>query len=55
MKNVKWLSNLKLRYAYGTVGNQAIDPYATLAGLGSYGYQFAEVEKGVEFGNNPHQ
>ncbi|MFR8553805.1 MAG: hypothetical protein ACLVEU_10280 [Bacteroides cellulosilyticus] len=32
---------------YGTVGNQAIDPYSTLAGLGSYGYQFGEGGKGI--------
>lgn len=47
MKDISWISNLKLRYAYGTVGNQAIDPYSTLAGLGSYGYQFGEGGKGI--------
>lgn len=47
MKDIRWISNLKLRYAYGTVGNQAIDPYSTLAGLGSYGYQFGEGGKGI--------
>lgn len=40
MSSIDWLSNLKLRYAYGTVGNQAIDPYSTMANLGSYGYKF---------------
>lgn len=40
MKDIDWLSNLKVRYAYGTVGNQAISPYSTLANLGSYPYKF---------------
>ena len=40
LRDVDWLSNLKIRYAYGTVGNQAIDPYSTLANLGSYAYKF---------------
>lgn len=47
MKDIKWISNLKLRYAYGTVGNQAIDPYSTLAGLGSYPYQFGQGGTGI--------
>jgi len=35
MKNVKWISNLKLRGAYGVTGNDAIDPnraYSTFGG-----------------------
>ncbi len=40
MNDIDWITNLKLRYAYGTVGNQAIDPYSTLANLGSYPYKF---------------
>lgn len=40
MKDIDWLTNLKIRYAYGTVGNQAIDPYSTIANLGSYPYKF---------------
>lgn len=47
LKNISWISNLKLRYAYGTVGNQAIDPYSTLAGLGSYGYKFGDNGTGI--------
>lgn len=47
LKDISWISNLKLRYAYGTVGNQAIDPYSTLAGLGSYGYKFGENGTGI--------
>jgi len=29
MKNVPWLSNLKIRYGWGKTGNQAIDNYAS--------------------------
>ncbi len=47
LKDIDWLSNLKLRYAYGTVGNQAISPYSTLAVLSSYGYQFGQGGKGL--------
>ncbi|MBX2920624.1 MAG: TonB-dependent receptor [Chitinophagaceae bacterium] len=31
MKNVSWISNLKLRYGWGKTGNQAIDNYASYA------------------------
>lgn len=47
LKDISWISNLKLRYAYGTVGNQAIDPYSTLARLESYGYKFGENGTGI--------
>lgn len=33
LKNVDWLSNLKLRASYGITGNHAISPYATLGQL----------------------
>ncbi len=36
LKDVSWLDNLKFRFSYGEVGNQAIDPYQTLASLSSY-------------------
>lgn len=35
LKDVKWLSNLKLRASWGISGNAAVDPYSTLAALGS--------------------
>lgn len=44
LKDVSWISNLKLRYAYGMVGNQAIDPYSTLYNLASYGYKFGSSD-----------
>ncbi|WP_068706498.1 SusC/RagA family TonB-linked outer membrane protein [Paludibacter jiangxiensis] len=34
LKDVKWLSNLKLRTSWGISGNAAVDPYSTLAALG---------------------
>lgn len=40
MKNVDWLSNLKLRASYGVIGNQSIDPYSTLGNMAATGYDF---------------
>lgn len=37
-----WLNALKVRVSYGSVGNSAIDPYQTLAGLSKYDYLFGE-------------
>lgn len=42
MKDINWLSNLKLRLSYGEVGNTAIDPYETLSGLAQKSYLFGE-------------
>ncbi|MCF0179705.1 MAG: TonB-dependent receptor [Bacteroidales bacterium] len=42
LKDVDWLSNLKLRLSYGEVGNQAIGVYQTIATLGSYSVMFGE-------------
>lgn len=52
LKDVPFLSNLKLRYAYGMVGNQAIDSYVTLEKLGSYPYQFGNAGIGF-YGYRP--
>ncbi|GAB3905255.1 SusC/RagA family TonB-linked outer membrane protein [Mucilaginibacter boryungensis] len=38
MKNVRAVSNLKLRLSYGSNGNQAVGVYSTFAGLGSTPY-----------------
>ncbi|HWB93713.1 MAG TPA: TonB-dependent receptor [Puia sp.] len=35
LKNVSWLSDLKIRVSYGATGSTAINPYATLNQLGS--------------------
>lgn len=40
MKEIKAISNLKLRVSYGLIGNQAIPVYATLGMLASTSYDF---------------
>ncbi|WP_199119426.1 TonB-dependent receptor [Pedobacter sp. ASV28] len=40
MKNVKPISDLKLRFSYGKTGNQGIGSYASLAKLSVYNYVF---------------
>mgnify|MGYP003574962245 FL=1 len=40
MKNVKVISDLKLRFSYGKTGNQGIGSYASLAKLSVYNYVF---------------
>lgn len=40
MKNVNWISLLKLRAGYGETSNQSVQPYATLGQLGVRPYNF---------------
>ena len=40
MKDVKWLSDLKIRASYGIIGNQDIDPYSTLGLMESTSFNF---------------
>ncbi|WP_107826940.1 TonB-dependent receptor [Mucilaginibacter yixingensis] len=40
MKNNNILSNLKLRFSFGDVGNAAIDPYQTQGGLSTVTYNY---------------
>lgn len=40
MKNIDWISNLKLRLSYGVSGNQGISPYQTQGSLSSTKYSF---------------
>lgn len=40
LKEVNWLSNLKLRLSYGDVGNQAISPYQSQGLVNSYYMEF---------------
>ena len=44
LKDVSWLSQLKLRLSYGTTGNQSIDPYTTFSmyGQGSGEISYAD-------------
>lgn len=43
LKDVEWLSNLKLRASYGQVGNQAIKPYKTLGVADGLATEFGNV------------
>lgn len=38
LKDKEWITNLKLRASYGSNGNQAVDPYQTLARLSERSY-----------------
>jgi TonB-linked SusC/RagA family outer membrane protein len=40
MKDISWLSSLKLRAGYGETSNQAVNPYATLGALSTRPYNF---------------
>lgn len=42
MKNVLWLTDLKIRASYGVTGNQAISPYQTQGGLSRSTYAWNE-------------
>ena len=40
MKNVKPVSNLKIRASYGIIGNQDVDPYSTMVMLSATSFDF---------------
>jgi TonB-linked SusC/RagA family outer membrane protein len=40
MKNISWITNLKLRAGWGKTANQSAAPYSTLGGLASNNYNF---------------
>lgn len=42
LKNTKWISSLKLRASYGSVGNQAISPYRSLGLVNDYPMLFGD-------------
>jgi TonB-linked SusC/RagA family outer membrane protein len=42
MQNAKWIDFLKLRLSYGSVGNQAIQPYQSLGLTGTTQYVFGD-------------
>lgn len=50
LKDVKWLSNLKLRLSYGQVGNQGISPYTTLGVTDEY---YSEFDSSTAIGYTP--
>ena len=43
LKDVSWITNLKLRLSYGQVGNQGISPYTTLGLTDSYFTEFGST------------
>src|SRR6185437_6081629 len=43
LRNVAWIDFLKLRYSYGSSGNQGVAPYSSLAHVSSNGYVFGDV------------
>lgn len=45
LREVDWLSNLKLRLSWGNSGNTAISEYATQGALGKYVYYFGTTEQ----------
>lgn len=44
MSDFEWLSNAKLRFSYGQVGNQGVSPYQTLGVVSDYFYKFGTNE-----------
>ena len=50
MKNVSWVSNLKLRGGWGISGNRNVQPYATLGLLSSSNYNFGQGAQGQQLG-----
>lgn len=55
LKDVDWLSNLKIRTSYGKTGNQNIDNYKSLAMLGTMNYNFGgALNAGVGPNNIPN-
>lgn len=51
LKGTKWLDQLKLRASYGSIGNQAINPYQTQALLGRTSYAWGTS---AAFGYRPN-
>lgn len=55
MKNVDWISNLKLRASYGVTGNQNISSYSSLEKMNTYVYPIGGVTNvGIAAGNMPN-
>jgi TonB-linked SusC/RagA family outer membrane protein len=55
LKELDWLSNLKIRGSYGKTGNQNIDNYKSLAMLGNMNYNFGgSLNSGVGPNNIPN-
>lgn len=51
MKNVNFITNLKLRVSYGSVGNEAISPYGSIASADEWDYLTSSRQIGYTPGN----
>ncbi len=51
LQNSSWIDQMKLRISYGSIGNQAINPYQTQALLGRTSYAF---DNSAAFGYRPN-
>ena len=49
LKDVDWLTNLKLRASYGWTGNQAITPYQSQGLLNTYYFKFGDLDPMVGY------
>lgn len=49
MSSLNWMQSLKLRFSYGTNGNQAIDPYTTLPQLQARHYIDSDGQTAIGF------
>lgn len=52
MNEVNWIDQLKLRIGMGTVGNSAIDAYATLGNIQSFWVPFGGSENSLAYATN---
>lgn len=49
MKDINWISQLKLRLGFGVTGNAAIDPYSTKGAIQSLYYQWGSESPSIGY------
>lgn len=54
MKDISWISQLKLRFGMGTTGNAAVDPYGTLGVISAKWMPFSEGNSMIFITNEPY-
>lgn len=54
IKDIPWISQLKLRVGMGTTGNAAVDPYGTLGAIGAYWMPFSSGNTMIFATNEPY-
>lgn len=54
IKDIPWISQLKLRVGMGTTGNAAVDPYGTLGAIGAYWMPFSTGNTMIFATNEPY-